>query len=192
MKALSRLLIFFGIVWCLMGGYYVSLRYLPNSLQFETYKHETVSVEKSQEKQSTPTYIKIEDLQISLPIVPAKVENDIWETTNTGASYLVSSPIPGNKGNSIIYGHNWANLFGNLTKAIPGQVVEIGYADGSKKRFIIEYTSVVAPVEASILESSNDKRITLYTCTGFFDSKRFVVVAMYDEKNLSFAEVARP
>ena len=190
MKALANLFILFGILWCLMGGYYIWLRYNPNNLQFKNYNTLQPQQIKPTSKQKTfsqPTRLVIKDLQINLPLIPAKIENDVWETTDKGASYLVSSPIPGQEGNSIIYGHNWVNLLGNLTRAIPGQVVEITYADGSREHFVIEYTSTVLPTEASILDTSIDKRITLYTCTGFLDSKRFVAVAILEDKDLAAA-----
>ena len=154
-----------------------------NRLKFKNYpvtatvtKSVSAVVKKSQQR------IVINDLGINLALIPAQIKNDKWDTTNMGASYLVSSPLPGETGNSIIYAHNWASLFGNLTRAKPGEEVDITTADGSVKKFIIEYTSVVTPDESNILSQTKDKRITLYTCTGFLDSKRFVVVAILKEE----------
>lgn len=90
--------------------------------------------------------------------------------------------MPGEPGNSILYGHNWTSLFGNLPKTKPGERVDIGFSDGSMQQFIVEYTSIVSPDEIEIIEQTEDTRITLYTCTGFLDSKRFVVVAKLPEK----------
>lgn len=188
MKFLSYLLIIFGIFCCAIGGYGMWLHNDPNRLAFNQYTPAKVAQAK---QTSTPQRIVISDLDINLPVVPAKITQNNWETTNDGASYLSSSPMPGQKGNSVIYAHNWASLFGNLVNAKPGQKVDVVYADGSKKKFFIEYTSTVSPNEASILAPSTDKRITLYTCTGLFDSKRFVVVAILDDGKPSFAKVDR-
>jgi sortase (surface protein transpeptidase) len=49
--------------------------------------------------------------------------------------------------------------------------------DGVKKEFKVEYTATVDPSQTYIIDNTKDTRITLYTCTGFLDSKRFVVVA---------------
>src|SRR5256885_1576790 len=114
MKTLSNLLIIFGILWCLLGGYYLWLRNDPNRLTFQNYKQTKVIPVKSEKKVLTPKRIIISDLGIDLALVPSRVENNKWETTTDGASYLVSSPIPGDEGNSIIYAHNWTSLFGNL------------------------------------------------------------------------------
>lgn len=179
MKILSSLLIIFGIFWCLLGGYYWWLMHSPTRLQFENVTPQQIEKTSLDNKTTIvqPTRVIIKDLAIDLPIYPAKIEDDIWETTYEGASYLVTSPIPGETGNSILYGHNWTSLFGNLIHAKPGEMIEIVYRDGSKKKFIIDSTQIVSPTQSDILAKSNDKRITLYTCTGFLDSKRFVVVA---------------
>lgn len=189
MKFLSYLLIIFGILCCAFGAYGLWLHNDPNRLAFNQYQPAKVAATKDKK---VPQRVVIEDLQINLPVMPAKITNNTWETTDNGASYLASSPLPGQKGNSIIYAHNWASLFGNLVSAKPGQKVDVIYSDGSRKKFFIEYTSTVSPEEASILAPSKDKRITLYTCTGLFDSKRFVVVAVLDDGKPSFAKVDRP
>jgi len=90
---------------------------------------------------------------------------------------LLDSPIPGRIGNSIFYGHNWTSLLGNLVNAKPGQEISIAFGSGEIERFKISYVQVVKPSQTDILNQTNDRRITLYTCTGFLDSKRLVVVA---------------
>jgi len=125
-----------------------------------------------------PELLIVKDLNINLPIYPAQINDGKWEATGKGVSYLSSSPIPGELGNSVFYGHNWKSILGDLTKAKPGQTIEILYADGTKKEFEIMFTQVVTPDQTQILEESNDIRITLYTCTGFLDTKRFVVTAI--------------
>lgn len=182
MKLLAQLLIFTGFILYALAGYFIWLRNDPSRLAFQKY---SAVAPANIEKKSLPTRIVIKDLHIDLPVLPAKITNNVWQTTANGVSYLTSSPLPGTKGNSIIYGHNWNSLFGNLVNSHPGEKVEIDYADGSKKTFTIAYTSVVTPDTASILAASKDKRITMYTCTGWFDSKRFVAVAVLDKSSLS-------
>jgi LPXTG-site transpeptidase (sortase) family protein len=189
MKFLAHLLILIGILCCLCSAYFFWMRTDPHRLAFTNYQPAKVAVKQSK---SAPQRIIIKDLAIDLPIIPSKITNNSnWETTDNGASYLTSSPLPGQKGNSIIYAHNWASLFGGLTAAKPGQKIEITYADGSKKKFVVEYTSIVSQNEASILAPSKDKRITLYTCSGWFDTKRFVVVAVLDDKKDSIAKAEK-
>jgi len=103
--------------------------------------------------------------------------NDEWETTDKGVSFLDTSAIPGQLGNSIMYGHNWNSLLGNLKNVSPGQKIEIIDKNGLVTEFIVEIVQEVDPSNSDILAPTNDKRLTLYTCSGFLDSKRLVVTA---------------
>lgn len=176
MKLLIKLLIIIGIVCYILGIFLIWERNNPNRLAFKNYKGNY----KNNAVINPPTRIIIWDLGIDIPIYPARATKDQWETTTLGASYLVSSPIPGEIGNSIIYGHDWTSLFGPLLNAIPGQRVEIEFKDKTQKKFIIEKISVVSSKESSILSATKDRRITLYTCTGFLDSQRMVVSAILE------------
>ena len=182
MKSLAKLLLIFGLICYSFAGYYIWLRNDPNRLKFsnaaQVVKPSVASESAEMKQKLLPTRISIKDVGIDLPITQAKINNNTWETTENGVSYLVSSPLPGEEGNSVLYGHNWANLLGPLVKIRTGQEIIVQFSDQSKKKFVVEYTSVVSPNESSILAPSKDKRITLYTCTGFLDSKRFVVVAI--------------
>ncbi len=124
-----------------------------------------------------PYSLEIPSIHANLPIIPALIQGKTWETTTKGVSYLKTTPIPGEKGNSVIYGHNWKTILGDLTQVKPGQKIIITMNDGVKKEFKVEYTATVDPSQTYIIDNTKDTRITLYTCTGFLDSKRFVVVA---------------
>lgn len=126
----------------------------------------------------TPVSLRIKSLSVNLPILSSKIVNGSWETTKTGVSYLSLSPIPGSHGNSILYGHNYPNLLGNLTHIKNGDEIEIVFSDQSVKRFKVAYFQTVTPDETHVLSSSGDARLTIYTCTGFLDLKRFVVIAV--------------
>ena len=95
----------------------------------------------------------------------------------SGLSYLSSSPIPGEWGNSILYGHNWPNLFGPLKKIQKGDPVEVELSSGQTRTFEVVMTDTVTPNQTHILSKTDDVRLTLYTCTGFLDRNRFVVTA---------------
>lgn len=173
-KLLSWFLIIQSLSLLTVGLYQLYLNEAPTQLAFNNYyvtKQQTI-------EKNAPVRITISSLGIDLPIYQAKVVNNVWPTTTRGASYLTTSPLPGTTGNSIIYAHNWRSLFGNLRSAKVGQQVVVTYPDGKKKTFVIAYTSIVSPTESTILAPSNDKRITMYTCTGFLDSERFVAVAI--------------
>lgn len=171
----SYTFIIIGLLSLVFTSYLIWQRNSPRRLAFDisSYKvKNTISVKR------LPKRITIKKLDIDLPIYPATLLNGQWEASTEGVSYLQSSVIPGELGNSILYGHNWRNLLGNLPNAHPGQEVIIEFDDHSKEKFMIEYTTIVSPKNINILDPSDDTRLTLYTCTGFLDSKRFVVVAL--------------
>ncbi len=172
MNFLSRTLILIGVALLFLGGYFIFQRYNSKQLSFQNFNEYASSV-----SGILPQKIIIPSLKIELPIYPAKIRGNSWEATTKGVSYLVSSPAPGEVGNSILYGHNWTSLLGPLTRIKPGDKIEIISNNSERKTFVVEYTSIVDPYQTSVLSSANDTRLTLYTCAGFLDSKRFVVTA---------------
>jgi LPXTG-site transpeptidase (sortase) family protein len=174
MKRLSTILFIFGLICYSFGIFFILQRNISNPLAFQNYSQKVVKIK----AKSIPKRIIIKNLNIDIPVYTASIKNNIWETSTLGANYLVSSPIPGERGNSILYAHNWEKLFGNLVGSKPGDIIEIDYANSSKKIFIVTETAIVPPTQSNILMQSKDTRITLYTCTGFLDSSRFVVTAL--------------
>ncbi len=173
----GEFLIITGIICFGISAFFLFQKLNPNRLKFYNYIPETANFD-SAYNPGAPKYLIIKDLSINLKVVPAKVVKNKWETTYDGVSYLTSSSLPGNYGNSIFYGHNWKSLLGNLVNAKPGQVLEVITDSGRSEKFVITTIQVVSPNDKSILSPSKDARITLYTCTGFMDNKRLVVTAM--------------
>lgn len=165
-----------GISLIIFGSFLVYQRNNPNRIAFA--KGESVEQTSDVKEVSTPNRIVINKLNVDLPVVTSKIKNGKWEVTDKGVSYLESSVIPGQLGNSIMYGHNWTNILGNLINIKTGETVEVYFENGTKKEFIVSLIQEVKPNDISILNNSKDTRITLYTCSGFLDSKRFVVVAL--------------
>ncbi|OGK32199.1 hypothetical protein A3F57_01390 [Candidatus Roizmanbacteria bacterium RIFCSPHIGHO2_12_FULL_36_11] len=173
---MSKYIINFGLICLILAGILLFQRNNPKRIAFYSVPFKTDRSYSS--KKNLPTRLVIKDLAIDLPIVPAKVNGQQWETTTQGVSWLTSSPLPGEKGNSIIYGHNWGSLLGKLIRIKPGSLIEIRYSNGSKNTFTVNTIATVSPKEVSVLRQSEDRRITVYTCTGFFDEKRFAVAAL--------------
>lgn len=179
---LSYILIFLGVFSIGFASNLLWQRINPNRLSFD---QSALDLSKTYQSSTYPKYISIPDLSINAPIYPSEVKSGHWESTTKGISYLSSSPSPGEWGNSILYGHNWNNLLGNLTKAKVGQEIIVVYSDGSQKKFKISFVQTVYPTQSDILNQTDDKRITLYTCTGFMDAKRLVVTALFEDSTLS-------
>lgn len=165
-----------GISLILFGSLLVFQRNNPNRVAFA--KAENNILVKQEKKIITPEAVIIPSLNINLQIFPSEIRDGKWEVTDKGISYLKTSALPGENGNSIMYGHNWTNLLGNLTRIKTGETIEVVFDDNSKKEFIVTLIQEVKPDDVSILKRTTDNRITIYTCSGFLDSKRFVVVAL--------------
>ena len=172
---LHRFLLSVGFACIVAAGLLFVQRNNPYRLAFKSIEQIHVSNDKHE---VLPVGITITSVGIQLPIIPASKTESVWQTTDQGVSYLISSPLPGEQENSILYGHNWSNILGQLTSVVPGDVIMISLADGAIKEFVVTHTATVNPDETAILKNSLDKRITLYTCTGFLDTKRFVVTAI--------------
>ncbi|QQS39485.1 sortase [Candidatus Woesebacteria bacterium] len=174
---LANVFIVTGICMMIVSAFYLWQRYNPNRLAFSNVAINTYS-NKEDKLDLQPVSLSLSTLDINLSVFPARVNEGRWETTTEGVSFLVSSATPGQNGNSVFYGHNYKNILGNLAKAQPGDLIKIVLSDGTTRSYKIEYVQIVSPDQMGILDPTNDERITLYTCSGFLDSKRLVVTAL--------------
>lgn len=111
-----------------------------------------------------------------MPITEASISQGVWQVSETGASHLSSSESPGKKGNIIIYAHNLTRLFGPIVNVKKGDLIMVR----TKKAlytYVVEKTYTVSPDQIELLLPTKSEVLTLYTCTGFLDSKRFVIQA---------------
>lgn len=179
-KLFSNIFILLGIALFAVGAYFVWERNSPSRISFNSPPppQKGSLVEGAVTAGGRPVAIKIPSINKELEIVPAEIINNRWESTKKGVSYLATSPIPGETGNSILYGHNYPNILKDLTKVKVGDEITIVFENGGERKFEVHFTQEVGPNQSSILNPTDDKRITLYTCSGFFDSKRFVVTAL--------------
>ena len=110
------------------------------------------------------------------------VVDNRWSISETGVSYLTSSAAPGQIGNSVIYGHNRNDILGYLPKVTTGDPVYVVLATGDYVKYEVAETKVIEPTQVEILDQTHDSRLTIYTCSGFLDTARFVVVAKQIDK----------
>ncbi len=125
----------------------------------------------------SPVSIEIIPLSITLPVAPARVEGNNWEINETGASFLTSSAPLKNNGNTVIYAHNKSSLFGPLTEIKIGYPITLKSRDGKIYSYSVYKIDTVTPDKIEVIKSVGREELTLYTCTGFADTKRLVVKA---------------
>lgn len=158
------------------AGYLLWQKYVPAKLSFTN----TQLVQNTTTTQNTsklPVRLQISALDIDVAVQAMSFADSHWSAPSQGIVYLLDTPLPGQMGNSVLYGHNWNSLLGNLNKAKVGQTITIQFSDKSVQNFTIQSIRVVSSNQAEVLDQSKDQRLTLYTCTGFWDQKRLVVVA---------------
>lgn len=179
MRFFASLLRFMGIISFLLAGLLLVRRNFPATPSFNI----NVFNEQSSEVDNSfaPTRLEIPDLGINLPVEQATITDGKWETTRNGVSFLASSALPGASGNSVFYGHNTPSLLGKLPRIKPGQEVVVERQDGSRLTYVVENTAVVTPDQTHILDQTDDERLTIFTCAGLFDQKRFVAIATKSE-----------
>ena len=125
---------------------------------------------------SKPAKIYIPKLGKTLDISDGYLENNRWVISKTGVSYLTTSGQVGKVGNAVIYGHNTQGILGRLWRVQNGDYIEVTAQDGKVYKYEIFERKEVKPNAVEILTQTDDARLTIYTCSGFLDSARFVVV----------------
>jgi LPXTG-site transpeptidase (sortase) family protein len=120
---------------------------------------------------SIPWYIDVD-------IEPQVYVDGEWTVSPNNASYLTASALPGEIGNIIIYGHNKRTIMGNI-RALKGyEKITVTLADGTTKLYQVQSMKEVSPTRTELLKQTDHEVLTLYTCSGLMDSKRFVVRAI--------------
>jgi LPXTG-site transpeptidase (sortase) family protein len=172
-KFLLGFLIVLGLITALTGGY----------LYFAGKAKSTAPVKEEPKKEislhSKPNAVRlmISGVKIDLPVTEGKIVDGVWETTQDGVSHLDISANPGENGNIVIYGHNKRVLFGSLPYVSMGAKIKVVTEDGNEFDYKVYERKNVAATDVSIAYATPSEVLTLYTCDGPLDGKRFVLLA---------------
>jgi LPXTG-site transpeptidase (sortase) family protein len=169
-----KLLILAGAFLISISGLHWILRYQALSLDTQLLAQHTEINQNNTNK--IPTHIYIEWF-VDAPISEQVFENNNWTISETEASYLKQSAKPGESGNIIIYGHNKRNIMGNIRALKGSEIITITTKNGDKHLYKINLITEVNPDQTEYLLPTDKETLTLYTCSGFMDSKRFIVQA---------------
>jgi LPXTG-site transpeptidase (sortase) family protein len=132
--------------------------------------------------------ISIPKISVNAPVVYATSndENAILTDLESGVVHYADTALPGQPGNSVIFGHssnnwwepgNYKFVFVLLDKLVPGDTFTVDY---NSHQYIYQVTSttVVDPTDVAVLDQTSDPEMTLITCSPPGTSwKRLVVVA---------------
>lgn len=107
----------------------------------------------------------------------AVVEGVGVEDLKKGPGHYPQTAMPGQPGNAAIAGHRttYGAPFFNLDQLEPGDPILTTTAQG-RFRYEVIGTTVVTPSEVSVLEPTEDNRLTLTTCEPRFSASRRMIV----------------
>jgi len=135
---------------------------------------------------SRPVQILISDLDVHRAVEAVGVGRsgvmdlpvNLWN-----AGWYNGGPVPGAPGDSVIEGHagypGQPLIFGKLGTLQPGAKVVVVLADGSRQLFLVNSMSTV-PVGTAppgFAEPYGPPRLTLITCTGYFNQNTYLYSA---------------
>jgi len=123
-----------------------------------------------------PKRIIIPSLEIDLAVKRARVVNGYWEVFEKEAGWGDGSGIPGSKGNQVIFAHARPGIFASLKDIKEGMSIYV-LTEGRWYEYQTVEIKDVYPNQVEVIKPTEDERLTLYTCLGFADRKRLIVVA---------------
>ena len=124
-----------------------------------------------------PIKLFIPQIDKALSVSEGSYVDNRWSISEGGVSHLTTSATPGTVGNSVFYGHNRREILGGISNLKIGDPIYIVMDSGEIVKYEVYETREIKPEEVEILNQSADSRLTIYTCSGFLDSARFVVFA---------------
>jgi LPXTG-site transpeptidase (sortase) family protein len=123
-----------------------------------------------------PLRVIIPSLSLDLSIIEAAVVNGYWELSETTASHGVGSANPGENGNIVVFAHARQGLFLPLRNIKTEDTIYLLTRD-RWHRYEVREIKEVAPDQVEVIAPTPSETLTLYTCSGFLDSKRLIVTA---------------
>jgi LPXTG-site transpeptidase (sortase) family protein len=125
-----------------------------------------------------PIKISIPTAQVNLSMIESQIVNGVWETSDKFATHLNTSARPNEGGNIIVYGHNLRRIFGPLKQVKKGDEINLTTTDGKVISYQVIAIEIVEPENIDLVLPTKSEVLTVYTCTGWLDSKRLVIKAV--------------
>jgi sortase A len=125
------------------------------------------------------TRIVIPAIDVDSPVV----EGDDWEQLKKGVGHHINTANPGERGNSVLSGHN--DVFGEVFRYLEDLELEdeiIVYTGVQPYRYVVKAKRIVEPTDVSVMYPTTEPVLTLITCHPYLvDTHRMVVVAELSE-----------
>lgn len=167
----TKALFVFGLLFLLISTFWR----LNQSIQLAFFTPHVVPVKKIY---AIPTQLIIPKVDVDLTIEETAINNGAWQVSERGASHLTISARPGEKGPIIMYGHNTDDRLGPIRWLSQGDTITLQTADKKSHIYKISQTMSVSPKKIDIFTARKGETLILYTCDGFADLQRFVIIAL--------------
>jgi len=132
--------------------------------------------EKEEIKKEPPVKIIIPSVSIDAKVIEAPIVDGYWQTATDSASFGLGSSYPQESGNTVIFAHARPGLFENLRLVKKETPVYLMTEKGWFVYKVLEVKTVL-PSQVEVVSPTKDKTLTLYTCSGYRDTHRLVVIA---------------
>jgi LPXTG-site transpeptidase (sortase) family protein len=152
---------------------------IKKSVVSKSFSQEPVEVQGFKEREveeNPPTRVVIPDVGIDLPVKKALIVDGYWEVFGDMAGWGEGTSSPGQAGNQVIFAHARRGLFLPLKNIKAGVKIEV-YSGENKYLYEVKEIKEVLPSQIEVIEPTEDETLTLYTCSGYSDAKRLIVVA---------------
>lgn len=123
-----------------------------------------------------PSRIIIPQVSIDIAVAPAAIIDGHWEVSELFANHGQGSAYPGQSGNMVIFAHARENLFINLQNVVVHDALYV-LTDNKWYAYTVTDITQVYPDQVEVIAPTTDERLTMFTCSGFEDEKRLIVVA---------------
>jgi sortase A len=130
-----------------------------------------------------PTRLRIPVMFLDSPVHEVRINMGKWEVSPMDIGHHEGSGNPGEVGNVVLAGHRDINsaLFRELDRLQPGDSVFVSNSLG-EYRYVVTDSFVVTPDHTEVMDPTDDKRVTLITCTPIgLATQRLIVTAQLDE-----------
>lgn len=173
-KHTPELIISLGLFLLLLNGVHSIFRDRALSLDAQTVE---AYAQPQAQRPPKPSHIFIRWF-VDSDITDAVYTGSKWTVSADSASYLLQSARPGEGGNIIIYGHNTRPILGNIRALKGNETITLTTEDGTEHLYRVDSLTEVAPNQTQLLQPTDTEVLTIYTCSGIFDSQRFIVRAL--------------
>jgi sortase A len=123
----------------------------------------------------------------------AIVEGVALANLQRGPGHYPGTPMPGQPGNAAIAGHRttYGAPFFRLDELAPGDPIVVTTQQG-QFTYYVQSTKAVSPNDVSVVDPTNDNRLTLTTCTPRFTASQRLVVSAVLGPNQTIASAPPP